>query len=98
MKAKRKNPWADRKAYPTPVWSRSGCKVSWNYYKTMKEAQECAKAARHNADIAAGQGYDFGYCAPGEIRQMDPDSWWNEGFGRDVKRVEVGGLYEVCLP
>lgn len=61
----------DAKDYPAFVSRRSGCKVSWLRYKTLTEAEECAKAARHNAVIVANLGYDFGYQSPGEITQMD---------------------------
>lgn len=84
---KRPNPWAKEMRYPKPVKSRIGCKVSWNYYQTEGEAETCAKAARHNAEIAESLGYDFGYQSPGFIRQVSAEDW-----------PEYGGLWEVCLP
>jgi hypothetical protein len=85
--AKKLNPYADWKDYPIPVQTRSGCKVSWNYYENEEDAKACSDAAFHNANIAASQGYDFGYCAPGSIRHVDK-TW------TDYKE----GWYEVCLP
>lgn len=80
--------------YPEPVTSRSGCKVSWNYYVTEDDANACSKAAIHNAKLDRAQGYDFGYCAPGQVVKMASDARYRE-LG---KVLEVGGLYEVCLP
>lgn len=71
-------------SYPKEVAGRCGIKVSWNYYKTKEEADECAKAARHNARIQESLGYDFGYCCPGSVTL--------------IKEGEHAGLYEVCLP
>lgn len=86
--------WQD---YPVPVRSRGGCKVSWNYYRTREEAEICAKAARHNAEIALADGFDFGYCAPGTIREMPPGSATvNTRYRGPVE--DLSGLYEVCLP
>lgn len=53
--------------YPKPVSQRSGCKVSWHTYDDRAKAEECAIAAKHNAEIAEAQGYDFGYQCPGSI-------------------------------
>lgn len=72
--------------YPEPANFRSGIKVSWNYYKTHAEAEVCAKAAKHNAQIQLSRGYDFGYCSPGSI-YLQPET-----------AGEYAGLYEVCLP
>lgn len=76
---------ASYKHYPTPVKFRSGCKVSWKYYTTREEAEEAAKAARHNAEIQWSLGYDFGYCSPGSITEVKAE-------------CEYKGLYEVCIP
>lgn len=57
--------------YPEADDLRVGCKVSWRIYGDRKDAEECAKAARHNADIKASQGYDFGWCMPGSIDKLD---------------------------
>ena len=80
--------------YPTPVKQRGGCKVSWNYYDNEDDAKACSDAARRNAQLQAALGYDFGYCAPGSIEKKKPDAIYKE-FGKDL---EVGGLFEVCLP
>jgi len=86
-KTSKANPWANAMKYPNPVATRNGHKVSWNYYRTKDEAEECAKAAYHNSFIAESEGYDFGYCSPGSIRLMMPEN-----------SKEYAGLYEVCLP
>lgn len=79
--------WMD---YPEPTAVRGGCKVSWNYYRARREANICAKAAKHNAQIALADGFDFGYCAPGSIRKVP------EGVRHN--NIDLGGMYEVCLP
>lgn len=85
----KENPWNAEKPYPTPVGTDCGCKVSWNYYATKAEALVCSVAARHNAVIAEGQGYDFGYCCPGLVRYVHYD---------DGLPKEHAGRWEVCLP
>jgi hypothetical protein len=63
-------PKLDYRPYPDGCISqRSGAKVGWRTYATRPEAEKCAKAARHNAAIKESLGYDFGYQAPGEIRE-----------------------------
>jgi len=57
--------------YPKEVKQQSGCKVGWLYYKDKKSAQLCSKAAKNNANLRAWQGYDFGFCVPGEIERVD---------------------------
>ena len=96
-KAKKPNPYDAWQQYPKPVTSRSGCKVSWNYYRTREEAEVCSKAAYENSKIAAAEGFDFGYCAPGCIREMPPGSKVGEAYFRD-KIEDVSGMFEVCLP
>lgn len=78
------------KSYPEPVTTRSGCKVSWNYYKTEEEARACSKAAGWNRDIKAGLGYDFGYCWPGTVKRMTDAAPYGE--------AQYAELWEVCLP
>jgi hypothetical protein len=75
------------RAYPSTDNIRVGCKVGWRYYDRLIDAQECAEAAKHNARIQEGLGYDFGYCSPGSIRKY-PD---NEPH-------EYAGKFEVCIP
>lgn len=53
--------------YPESDDTRTGCKVGWRYYRDEAKAKECAEAAKVNARIDAGLGYDFGFCAPGSI-------------------------------
>lgn len=60
----------DYQAYPEPDDMRVGCKVSWYTYADRAKAETCSKAARHNAVIQVGLGYDFGYCAPGSIDKL----------------------------
>lgn len=60
-----------RMSYPKEDDLRVGCKVSWYIYSNRKDAEACAKAAKHNAVIQANLGYDFGYCSPGSIETLD---------------------------
>jgi hypothetical protein len=53
--------------YPEAVKTTVGCKVSWSVYADRETAELAAHAAKHNARIDAGQGYDFGFCCPGSI-------------------------------
>lgn len=55
------------KDYPPCIDQRSGAKVGWRTYATKRLAEKAAKAARHNAEIQASLGYDFGYQMPGSI-------------------------------
>ena len=55
------------KPYPKPVASRSGCKVSWNYYDDEETAKAASAAARHNARVLEEQGYEWGYQSPGSV-------------------------------
>jgi hypothetical protein len=73
--------------YPATPNTRSGGKVGWRYYDRLIDAKACAAAARHNAKIQAGLGYDFGYCSPGSIRQVPPHG-----------PTEYVGKFEVCIP
>lgn len=73
--------------YPPEQASRSGCKVSWNYYASEADAKACSIAAINNGQMQMNRGYDFGYCAPGSVRKPEPGS-----------KVFYPDLYEVCLP
>lgn len=95
MTSKTKRKKLDYRIYPTPVKQRGGIKVSWNYYDNEADAKKCSEAAYHNSLIDASLGYDFGYCAPGKIRKMEPGATYQEPDGKDL---EVGDLFEVCLP
>lgn len=71
------------KPMPPADSERSGCKVGWRYYRNAAIAKEAAKIARHNADIDASLGYDFGFQSPGSLQLIDAG--------------EYEGLYEVCV-
>ena len=73
----------DYREYPAPVRTRSGAKVGW-YYSKREDAEACAVAAKHNARIQAGLGFDFGYQAPGSISK--------------VPGVAEVCEWEVCIP
>jgi hypothetical protein len=60
----------DYRPYPETTEHRTGAKVSWQIYRTREEAEVCAEAAKHNAEIDWSLGYDFGYQMPGSIRQL----------------------------
>ena len=72
MAAKPRKKKCDWKPYPKHEDGRVGCKVSWNIYSNLADAEACAIAAKHNAVIQSGLGYDFGYCMPGSISKL-PD-------------------------
>lgn len=57
--------------YPPPIAERHGCKVSWYTYADRKTANQAARVARKDAAKYAAQGYDFGYCVPGTVREND---------------------------
>ncbi len=59
----------------TPIRERGGCKVRWATYATIEEAEAAAAWAKVEAGIKADQGYDFGYCCPGEIGPGRPDGF-----------------------
>jgi len=75
----------DYKPYPKHDGLRSGCKVSWYYYKDRADADAAAIVARHNALIQQELGYDFGYCWPGSVHPAHENS-------------KHAGLWEVCIP
>ena len=60
-----------RMQYPPCQASRCGIKVGWRSYADKTDADKCAEAARHNAEIDRADGFDFGYNAPGSISQTD---------------------------
>jgi hypothetical protein len=69
--------------YPTPLATRSGCKVSWASYASEALANQAAEAAMVNARILERDGYDFGMQSPGHIEPRTTDN---------------GPLWEVTLP
>lgn len=77
------------KQLPMNDGMRSGCKVGWRYYKDEAVAKQAAEIARHNANIDAGLGYDFGYCSPGSITKVKDDATGDWAPFR--------GMYEVCV-
>ena len=54
---------------PKEIEYRSGCKVAWRTYRTMKEAKIASKHAAITAAYYAHLGYDFGYSSPGFIHK-----------------------------
>jgi hypothetical protein len=96
-KAKKPNPYATWQQYPKEDARRGGCKVSWNYYRKREDAETCAKAAKHNAQISLREGYDFGYQSPGSIREVPAGTTIGEAYFKDPIQ-DVGGMFEVCLP
>lgn len=54
--------------YPKPISYRGGCKVCWRTYDSMDSASKAADVARRLAKEMENQGYEWGYCSPGEIR------------------------------
>jgi hypothetical protein len=88
MAAKPRKKKYDYRAYPQHQNVRSGCKVSWYYYAKKEDAEKAAEVAKHNAQIQASLGYDFGYQSPGYRVELIGDNW-----GPEYK-----GLWEVCIP
>jgi hypothetical protein len=87
MKTKDKRP-----SFTYPDWQdrRDGCKVSWLYYKEKWDAEAASKVAVKEGQYMAGLGYDFGYCAPGYITEVE--------HRRDAGGTDLGRMYEVCIP
>jgi hypothetical protein len=77
--------WA---TYPEAQARETGSKVSWRYYDKREDADAASEAAKHDAEIQAMRGYDFGYCCPGDIR------WVEAG----TRLGGANGRWEVCLP
>jgi hypothetical protein len=75
------------KDYPETPNIRSGGKVGWRYYDRLRDAEECSEAARFNAKVQEGLGYDFGYCSPGSVWQIPEDA-----------DSPFAGKWEVCIP
>lgn len=55
---------------PKPLYSRSGCKVGWDFYATREDAEAAVADAEATAARMAADGYDFGYCIPGAITEV----------------------------
>jgi hypothetical protein len=75
---------AEMMGYPNPIKLRVGCKVSWYYYRTKKEANKASHRAETRAKIKEAQGYDWGYQTPGNVRLCEAG--------------EFAGLWEVVIP
>jgi hypothetical protein len=65
----------DYKPYPERDGYRSGIKVSWLHYRSKVNAETASEAAKHNARIMEGMGYDFGYQSPGSITRLENGKW-----------------------
>jgi hypothetical protein len=52
---------------PKILWERSGCKVGWIAFATREDAESYVEGVRQRAAEMAADGYDFGYCVPGQI-------------------------------
>jgi hypothetical protein len=48
---------------------RGGCKVYWETFATLEEANLAAAWARTEAEIRQAEGYDSGYCTPGKVEK-----------------------------
>jgi hypothetical protein len=94
-KAKQASPYLPM---PKSVAMRSGCKVGWRYYLDEETAREAGKAARHNGQVDAARGYDFGYCAPGSVERAHGS--WIEKLNFESEEIKQQaleqGLWEVC--
>lgn len=62
----------DLLVYPISQGQRSGSKVSWLVFAKQSDADLATTAAKHNAHVMERQGFDFGFCTPGEQRIL-PD-------------------------
>lgn len=69
--SRRRPPGPKTMGYPDALNCRVGCKVSWLLYATREEAEKAGVAANHNAEIDERNGYDFGFCVPGAITQVE---------------------------
>lgn len=58
-------------ADPVPIARRDGCKVSWETFRTLREARVRAKSARKQANALELKGFDWGFQSPGQIRKVD---------------------------
>lgn len=72
------------KPYPKHQDYRAGCKVSWLYYASEQDARTASDIARFNGRVLSMQGFEYGYCSPGELTH--------------VKVGPYAGLFEVCIP
>lgn len=51
------------------IKTESGCKVGWHFYDNEEEAIKASKSAREIGIRMLGQGYDFGWQLPGDIKR-----------------------------
>lgn len=61
---------SDYLPFPQEDEFRGGCKVSWLIYKDKATAEIAAEIAKHNAQLDAARGYDFGFQCPGTIDEL----------------------------
>ena len=61
--------------YPEPLHIDVGCKVIRRKYATKAEADKCAEVAAEEMQVQLAQGYDFGYCWPGDITENDDGTY-----------------------
>lgn len=53
-----------------PVRSESGCRVGWDFYADLRDAEAAAERAQAEAWRMRQDGYDFGLSLPGELVAM----------------------------
>lgn len=72
--------------WPYPKYDdiEAGFRVSWYYYKKLKDAKKASEIAKDHADWCSARGFDFGYCYPSAIEKI------TEG--------KYKGMYSVCIP
>jgi hypothetical protein len=77
-----------------------GCKVSRQYYRTLKEALIASQHAQVEASRKWDLGFDFGYQSPGKIieRKYLEDGKWKDGERYRIKTGYKGNIYEVTFP
>lgn len=61
--------------FPTPVFKRTGAKVSWYYYDTHEAACQASVVAEQVAARMWNAGYDFGYQIPGRVTKNQDGTW-----------------------
>ena len=54
-----------------PIRTVTGCKVGWVVFATRADAEAWVEGVKAEAVKQADAGYDFGYCAPGQISKKE---------------------------
>lgn len=67
---------------------RSGCKVGWETYDNLPEAEARARDAAEARERMFTQGYDFGFQWPGAIKHWPVHP----------TKPELGECWEVTVP